>query len=392
MPLRPALPFLALQLSGTLCSAMIVPYMGFFIVEGLGYAPWVISIYAFAVVALTLFLNRRFAQALDSGQAAFPLIGVAATGYLIATLGLSLSPTLPVVLIIGVLGFSLGSSAVSTMFTLSRAYAQSRSLPADRFGVYMRATTSTGWMMGPALSFFVADQFGPETVFKICTLLVLVWLLLWWQLVPRQMTTLTKEDIAAQNDPLSGNDRALRLAALVCFCLSTAHSLTFTALPLFYVQEVGLPTFAPGLHFSIKTFVEIFAILSTPFLIARFGLRRMLGASILLAVGAIQVLAQVTSLPQMMLGAAIEGLYYGFYASLSISFVQSFAKGRFAHATALYWNTLMVSGLLAGPMVGLIAQYVSFGAAIQLASLGAVLAIVVLIVTRTTADAQTHPT
>lgn len=33
------LSFLLLLFSGTLCSAMIIPFMGYFLVEGLGYKP-----------------------------------------------------------------------------------------------------------------------------------------------------------------------------------------------------------------------------------------------------------------------------------------------------------------------------------------------------------------
>jgi len=381
---RSALPFLALQLSGTLCSSMIVPFMGYFIVEDLENAPLILSVYSVLVVALTLFLNKRFAKAMDAGNPVFPLIGIAVSGYLMAACALSLSPTLWVTLTFGVVGFSFGFSAVSTMFTLSRSYAEAHKIPTEQFNAFMRATTSTGWMMGPALSFVVADSLGAPFVFRVCAALVVIWLTLWWHIVPRNMTSLTKSDRAARNTATNSplTDRPLYLAALVCFCLSTAHSLTFSALPLFYVQEVNLPTFAPGLHFSIKTFVEIFAILSTPYFIERFGVRLTLGGTLILAIVAIEFLAQINSLQMMMLGAAIEGLYYGFYASLSITFVQSFANGRFARATAIYWNTLMVSGLIAGPLVGAIGQYYSFQTVIQLAALGAVLALGVLVLTR----------
>ncbi|WHP69860.1 hypothetical protein [Phaeobacter inhibens] len=130
---------------------------------------------------------------------------------------------------------------------------------------------------------------------------------------------------------------------------------------------------------SIKTFVEVIAIFSTPWVIARIGMWRALLAVTGLAVVTIQLLAAVQSFPQMLAGAALEGLYYGFYASLGISYVQSFAPATPARATAMYWNTLMVSGVMAGPAVGLIAQAYDFQTVIRCASRVAVVAAAVLI-------------
>lgn len=357
---------------------MIVPYMGFFLVEGLGYEPWILTVYSALAVCLTLLANRQFAQRIDHGARVFPLIGVAALGFVTATLALSIAPTLWTVLTIGVLGFGISSSAVSTMFSLGGSLAERHGMERSSFNAYMRATTSTAWMIGPAVTFLIADQISREAVFFTSLGISLLWVSLWWWTLPRDIAAKAK-DPTAKTDQNGKTSRDLWLAAAFVFCLSSAHSLTFTALPLFYVQEVGLPGFAPGLAFSVKTFVEVIAIFTTPMVIARFGLRPALMATTLLAVVTILFLSSVQSFPHMLIGAALEGLYYGFYASLGISYVQSFAEDRPARATALYWNTLMVSGLLAGPAVGLIAQAYSFQLAIQLAALVAFISALVLL-------------
>ncbi len=346
---------------------MIVPFMAFFLVTGLGQEPWIISVYSVLLVGLTVTVNRQLAKRIDSGRRVFPLVGIAAASYLTATLALSIAPALWTVLTIGIVGFGLSSSATSTMFSLGGALAERQGVDRSRFNAYMRATSSTAWMMGPALTFIIADLLSPSAVFKFCLIGALVWLGLWWRVLPKDITAKS----TATPMPLSDQRRAttgLWAAAVFIFCLSSAHSLTFTALPLFYVTEVGLPGYAPGVAFSVKTFVEVFAIFATPFLIARFGLRQSLFATSLLAVIAILVLASVSSFPQMVFGAALEGLYYGFYASLGISYIQSFATDRPAQATAIYWNTLMISGLLAGPAVGFIAQVYDFHTVILVAS------------------------
>ncbi|UVD60032.1 MFS transporter (plasmid) [Rhizobium sp. Pop5] len=357
---------------------MIAPFMGFFIVDGLKQPPWTISLYAGALSCLAITVNRQFARRIDRGESAFALIGIALGGYLLANLALSTVPSLWAALTFGVVGFGLSTSAVSTMFSLGAALAERHQIERNRLNAFMRATTSTAWMVGPAVSFLVADQMGKIAVFRFCLLLGLVWLALWLWVKPQNATAKPKENVLENHQGGSANP-GLWLAATFVFCLSSAHSLTFSTLPLFYIKEVGLPGYAPGTAFTVKTFVEVLAIFSTPLLIARFGIRKSLMATTLLAVVAIQVLASVQTFPQMLVGAAMEGLYYGLYASMGISFVQSYAGGRPARATAIYWNTLMISGVLAGPAVGLIAQAYGFRTVLQVASSVALFAAVVLL-------------
>ena len=356
---------------------MIVPYMGFFIVNELGQEPWTISVYAGGVAVLATLSNKYFARRIDNGDSAFALIGVAVSGYLMGCLMLALFPSLSTVLTFGIIGFGVSTSAISTMFSLGVRLAEKQQLDRTRINAYMRATTSTAWMAGPALSFFVADLYGGTRVFYLGASLSILWVLLWWKATPKHQPTNSAESEKDANDTIPAH--VLWLAVLFIFCLSSAHSLTFTALPLFYVQEVGLPGYAPGTAFTMKTLIEVFAIFTTPLLIVKFGLKRSLLATSVLAVMTIQFIAYVQTYPQMLLGAAMEGLYYGLYASLGISYIQSLARGRSARATALYWNTLIISGVLAGPLVGFIAQLYSFQTVIKLASMVALFAVLVLI-------------
>ena len=139
---------------------MIVPFMGFFLVDSLVRQPWLISVYSLLVVGLTILVNRNFGHRIDSGHRVFPLVAIAANGYVLATAALAIFPHLWAVLTFGVVGFGLSSSAVSTMFSLGGSLAERHEVDRKRFNAYMRATTSTAWMLGPAISFFVADRFS----------------------------------------------------------------------------------------------------------------------------------------------------------------------------------------------------------------------------------------
>lgn len=376
MPPIALLPFLSLLFVGTICSSMIIPFMGFFLVEGLGRAPWVIGLYSGTGIVVTVAFNWVIARWIDAGARVLPLVIVSACGFGLAALALSISPSFVVVMSFGLIGFAVSSSAVSTMFSAGGYLAETHGVVRSRANAYMRATTSAAWMMGPALSFLVADQFGAKTVFPLSAALSILWLGLAVVVLPRDMTA--PAPAPGSDGAIAAPGRQLWMATTFVFCLALAHSMTFMALPLFYVQEVGLPAFAPGAGFSVKTFVEIFAIFATPMLIVRFGMRRSLLATTAVAVVAILLLASVSSFPQMIGAAALEGFYYGLFASLGMSYLQSFAADRPAQATAIYWNTLKIAGLLAGPVAGLIAQFYSFRLVIETASVMAVLAFFVL--------------
>ncbi len=370
-----AIPFLILLFVGTVCNSMIVPFMGFFIVDGLGMEPWTISVYAGAVAVVVILANRAFAKRLDGGAEPFPMIGVAVIGFLTASAALSLSPNYWTAVTLGVAGFGAASSAMSTMFNLGAVIAERNAVKRSVFNAYMRATTSTAWMVGPALSFVAADQLGDAAVFRLAFLAALLWLGLWWLTTPRDAAKARQTKVDSLHP---GPNWELWTGISFVFCLALAHSLTFSALPIFFVQEVGLPGHAPGMAFSLKTFIELFAIALTPYLAARFGLRKSLIATALFAIVAIQVLASVQTLPQVLVGAALEGFYFGLFSTLAITFVQSLSKDRPAYATALYWNTMMVTLVIAGPAAGFIAQAGDFQTVIVVGSGLAVVATLIL--------------
>ena len=127
-----------------------------------------------------------------------------------------------------------------------------------------------------------------------------------------------------------------------------------------------------------KPSLEIIAILLSPLLIAGMGTNNALRISAGLAILSFIVLANISSISGMVFGAALEGLYYGMFAAIGLTYVQEFAEGRIARATSLYMNALYTGGLIAGPLMGLIAQYTSFASSILLSIVWAVAALVAL--------------
>lgn len=395
---------LALLLTGVMCVASVTPYMAVHIVETLGREPWEISLYAVPTLLLTVLVNRQFGEWIDAGVRVAPLILASIVAFAVAVVSVLLWPGFGALLWVAAPCFAVGNAAVTAMYGFGRAYAEREGLDVTRYNSLLRAMTSLGWMIAPAAAFTLASVAGDRSVFWLALALCAVWGLLWWRVMPKDFCVVPERPEDAGHPapvpepvPLEAGAAAAGIGILsaapaarrrhnlpllwgagVCLAFAMAHSMSTAALPLFYLREAGLPGYAPGLSLSVKTALEIVAILSTPAIIARLGVRNALRIAALLSICAFFVLSRVTTLPGLVFGAALEGAYYGTFAAVGMTYMQGFARGRYARATSLYMNSLFVGSLLASPLMGLTAQVASFGLAVQLATVWSVLAFAIL--------------
>ncbi len=86
-------PFLFLLFIGTICNSMAVSYMGFYLIEGLGQAPWSISVYTGCFAIVVIITNRMLAAKMDEGANPFLMIGLAALT-IASTLAVVISPSI----------------------------------------------------------------------------------------------------------------------------------------------------------------------------------------------------------------------------------------------------------------------------------------------------------
>ncbi len=369
---------LLLLLTGVSCNAATIPFMSVYIVETLGMEPWFISVYASITLTLTVLINRQYGEWIDAGVPVARLVLASILAFIAAVLSILIVPNFWVLVLFGGPCFAVSNAAVSTMYSYGRLLAEKEGLDVPRYNSYLRAMTSLGWMLAPAASFYIASLSSASAVFWLALVLGGLWGLLWLVAMPKTFSSGQGGSDLPEIKSAVPTNRKLWMAAAVCLAFAMAHSMSMSALPLFYIREAGLPTYAPGVSLSVKTLVEIAAILASPWIMTRLGSRNALRFAAVLAIAAFFVLARVETLPQLVVGAALEGLYYGLFAAVGLSYVQDFAKGRMARATSLYMNSLFLGGLIASPLMGLTAQFVSFEMAIQLSTVWAVLAFALL--------------
>lgn len=150
------------------------------------------------------------------------------------------------------------------------------------------------------------------------------------------------------------------------------------SMPIYLIDELGFPAFAPGMSFAIKCLVEIPAIYWATHLAARWGDRSVLMCSALLAIFVMTLMTKVNSVPMLAAYAALEGAYYGLFAGTMVGFMQSFAFGRMGRATSIYVSSLFIGGMIGSISVGAIASVYGFKGGVYLAIFSACLAFTVM--------------
>ncbi|MEP4033457.1 MFS transporter [Roseibium polysiphoniae] len=366
---------------GSTCTASLVPAMGYFIVEGLQQPPWKIGLYTGLVTPLTMLVNRRFGRLLDGSVPVRKLLGLSVGCFVLFAGLLASGPRFEVLVLAGAPMMAIANGATATTFTFGRLYANARDINAGRFNALLRMGVSLAWMIGPALTFVLIAEIGFQKTYFLSAALGLVWLTSWHFLVPGGFTAPPK---TRKDEPAKSMDWALLLAALSCTMFALANVLFTTAAPLFFIKEAGLPGFTPGMTLSIKCFFEILVIFAAARLAERFGARQILLVAALLGVFAFGFMAQVTTVAEAAAYAALEGLYYGLFAGIAITYVQSFIPEEPGKATAIYMNSLFLGGMIGGVSMGFIADAFDFQMVVYAAGGVGALAFVLLILTKRT--------
>jgi MFS transporter, DHA1 family, multidrug resistance protein len=149
----------------------------------------------------------------------------------------------------------------------------------------------------------------------------------------------------AQAIPESRRAVALYVAAGAVFASIGARGLT---VPL-YAHDLGASRFEVGALFSVATIVAAFLALPSGVLVDRFGVRALLGLSLVLTAGSQLATAATLSVPPLFLWQIVGGLAAGIQqAAIFAAVTESVPRARLGRAMG--WLTFsMQSGFFLGP-------------------------------------------
>jgi len=360
-------------------NAAVVPFIGFYIIQVLGHPPATVGFYSVKAALASIVASRVYGERVDARMRVRPLLLLSVCGALVAAAAASFGH-MALLVAVTATGMGLSNAASTLIFSYGRYHGRMKGLDTAAYNAVLRTMVSLAWMLVPAAAYLIFDLAGAKAVFVNAMLMAVIWGGLALVVVPLNQTSPMERRPQGEGD--TRRNMPLLLAAAASFCMSFAHALCASALPVFLVREVGLPDYAPGLSLSVKCAMEVLLILLAPRIMRRISARLLLSGAAITAIIAFNIIASVTTLPAMLVGVAMEGAYYGLFAGTCLTFVQGFARGRTARATALYMNSIFLAALFAVPLMGFVSQYASFGASIRLASVGAGAALLLLFLTR----------
>ncbi|MBD8891553.1 MFS transporter [Roseibium litorale] len=363
---------------GAFCQSSLIPAMGYFIVEGLNEPAWKIGIYTGIVTPLTMLVNRQFGKQIDGRTPIRKLLGIAVAGYTLFAAILASGPSFAILVVCGAPLMALANSASATTFSYGRLYAADASLNIPRYNSLLRSATSLAWMISPAVSFMLFAQIGFQKTFLVSAIMGLVWFAIWHRTVPGDFRAPERQAAAVA---LGGFDWALWLAALACTLFALCNVLFTSALAIYTIKEVGLPGSTPGLMLSAKCFVEVIAIFAAPRLVQMTSSRTILLLAAALACGVFLMMTQIETVHGALGLSLLEGLYYGLFAGVSITYIQDFIPTQPGRATAIYMNCLFMGSMIGSVSMGFIASAFDFRAVVFVAAIAGGGAFVTLLLT-----------
>ncbi len=365
---------LALLLIGNAATSSVITLMGYYIVTDLKMSPWAISIYTVIVTVISVGLNKSFGNLIDSGVDVRRLLFISVFSFCCASVILNFGVGYHWLIVLVAPLFALANSSLSVMYTFGRLYAERHHHDVQRYNAFLRMNTSTGWIIGPSIAFGVLGIWGIQASFLVSLLLGLLWMIVWAIAIPDEFRHAAN---TTNKSTLSGSiSFKLRIAAVACMCFAATNILFTASMPIYLIEEVGLPEFTPGMSFAIKCIVEIPVIYWATYLAKRWGDQNVLKFSALLGLVVMLLMTTVKTAPMLAAYAVLEGVYYGLFAGTAVGFMQSFANGRMGRATSIYISSLFVGGMIGTVSVGVVASIYGFIGSIYLAAITACMAFV----------------
>ena len=359
-----SLAFLAVAFLTGIAGALQTPTLSLFLETEVKVRPALVGLFFTGSAVIGILVSQFLAGRSDKKGDRKSLIFLCC---MLGALGFTLfawSRNYYLLLLVGVLLTSFGSTANPQMFALAREHADRTGREAVMFTSIMRAQVSLAWVIGPPIAFALALGFGFKTMylagaaaFVLCGLLV-------WKRLPSMPKT------AAASAPLAA-PRQHRRDALLLFGASTlmwtANSMYLINMPLYMVHELRLPERLVGVLMGTAAGLEIPTMLIAGYYAKRFGKRFLMRisavAGVLFYVGMLTV-----HTPGLLLALqALNAIFIGILAGIGMLYFQDLMPGQAGAATTLYTNTTRVGWIIAGSLAGVVAEVWSYHAVFWIA-------------------------
>ncbi|OUI59097.1 sugar efflux transporter [Serratia marcescens] len=256
-------------------------------------------------------------------------------------------------LLVGVLLTSFGSTANPQMFALAREHADRTGREAVMFTSIMRAQVSLAWVIGPPIAFALALGFGFKVMYLAgAAAFVLCGLLVWKRLPSMPKTAATNAPLAAPRQ----HRRDSLLLFVACTLMWTANSMYLINMPLYVVHELRLPDRLAGILMGAAAGLEIPIMLIAGMVAKRCGKRCLMRGAVVAGVLFYCGLLFITGSWPLIALQLLNAAFIGVLAGIGMLYFQDLMPGQAGTATTLFTNTIRVGWVIAGAIAGAVAE------------------------------------
>ncbi len=265
-----------------------------------------------------------------------------------------------VLLFLGVLLSSFGSTANPQMFALAREHADKTGREAVMFSTIMRTQVSLAWVIGPPIAFALALGFGFQVMYICAALAFICCALIVKYLLPSMNKSALKTSATLQAPARNRRDTLLLFVG--CTLMWSCNNIYLINMPLYVVQQLHLPEALAGKLMGLAAGLEIPVMLIAGYYARRFSKRALMRCSAVCGVLFYSGLMLFDSTVSLLLLQVLNAIFIGILAGIGMLYFQDLMPGQAGSATTLFSNSTRVGWIIAGSLAGTVAEVWSYQA------------------------------
>ncbi|MBJ7220454.1 MULTISPECIES: sugar efflux transporter SetB [unclassified Brenneria] len=349
-----SLAFLVIAFLTGIAGALQLPTLSLFLSTEVQVRPFLVGMFYTGSAVIGIIVSQLLATRSDRQGDRKTLIFLCCLLGALACILFAWNRNYFILLFVGVLLSSFGSTANPQLFALAREHADRTGREAAMFSSILRAQISLSWVVGPPIAFALALGFGftamyltAAVVFILCGILVRLFL-------PSMPKVKVKTAATLESPRRNRRDTLLLFAA--CTLMWTCNGIYIINMPLYLVHELHLPEKLAGVMMGTAAGLEIPTMLIAGYVARRFGkrflMRLAISAGLLFYVGLLFLDSEIALLALQLLNA----VFIGILAGIGMLYFQDLMPGQAGAATTLFTNTTRVGWIISGSLAGIVAE------------------------------------
>ncbi|WP_114986662.1 sugar efflux transporter [Pragia fontium] len=276
-------------------------------------------------------------------------------------------------LTVGVLLSTFGSTATPQLFALAREHADRTNREVVMFSSILRAQISLAWVIGPPLAFALALGFGFKTMYLSAAVAFVFCSVIVWYALPSMPKEKRAGNVRLQAP--RQNRRDTLLLFIVSALMWTCNSMYIINMPLYLITELQLSEKLVGIMMGTAAGLEIPVMIIAGYYAQRFGKHKLMKNAIIAGLLFYIALFFFTS-PWILLSLQIlNAIFIGILAGIGMLYFQDLMPGQAGAATTLFTNTIRVGWIIAGSLAGTVAEIWNFHTVFYIAAVMCLVAI-----------------